>query len=166
MTATEAPPTPTPRTPRRSKSLFTPEIMWPAIGQSFVKLDPRVQVRNPVMFVVEVGAVITAGLLVVLVPAYGGLGAAAAVVVREAGMLVLFSIAAATGLATDTVGVFLRQSLWLVVPLAALVALNAVLPNLSLFASLGLVIASVIAIEWLGGWSLYRDLLGIRTSDS
>jgi hypothetical protein len=46
------------------------------------------------------------------------------------------------------------------------VALNAVLPNLSLFASLGLVIASVIAIEWLGGWSLYRDLLGIRTSDS
>jgi hypothetical protein len=110
--------------------------------------------------------VITAGLLVVLVPAYGGLGAAAAVVVREAGMLILFSIAAATGLATDTVGVFLRQSLWLVVPLAALVALNAVLPNLSLFASLGLVIASVIAIEWLGGWSLYRDLLGIRTSDS
>jgi PST family polysaccharide transporter len=112
------------------------------------------------------GAVITAGLLVVLVPAYGGLGAAAAVVVREAGMLVLFSIAAATGLATDTVGVFLRQSLWLVVPLAALVALNAVLPNLSLFASLGLVIASVIAIEWLGGWGLYRDLLGIRTSES
>ena len=33
--------------------------MWPAIGASFKKLDPRVQVRNPVMFVVEIGALIT-----------------------------------------------------------------------------------------------------------
>ena len=29
---------------------------------SFVKLDPRVQVRNPVMFVVEVGSLMTTGL--------------------------------------------------------------------------------------------------------
>ena len=57
MTATADPPAPRrPGTPRRSKSLFTPEILWPAIGASFKKLDPRVQVRNPVMFVVEVGA--------------------------------------------------------------------------------------------------------------
>src|SRR4029079_13227535 len=34
-------------------------ILWPAIAASFKKLDPRVQVRNPVMFVVEVGALIT-----------------------------------------------------------------------------------------------------------
>ncbi len=58
MTATAQIPTQTPH-PRRSKSLFTPEIIWPAIGASFKKLDPRVQVRNPVMFVVEVGAVIS-----------------------------------------------------------------------------------------------------------
>ena len=61
MTAvTQTPaPTPAPHTPQRqSKSLFTPEILWPAIGHSFVKLDPRVQLRNPVMFVVEVGAAI------------------------------------------------------------------------------------------------------------
>ena len=45
--------------PRGSKSLFTPDILWPAIGASFKKLDPRVQLRNPVMFVVEVGAVMT-----------------------------------------------------------------------------------------------------------
>jgi K+-transporting ATPase ATPase B chain len=35
------------------------EIMLPAIGDSFEKLDPRWQARNPVMFVVEVGSVIT-----------------------------------------------------------------------------------------------------------
>src|SRR4030081_3064609 len=35
------------------------EIMLPAIVDSFKKLDPRWQARNPVMFVVEVGSVIT-----------------------------------------------------------------------------------------------------------
>jgi K+-transporting ATPase ATPase B chain len=42
-----------------SSSLFTPEILWPALWASVRKLDPRVQVRSPVMFVVEVGAVLT-----------------------------------------------------------------------------------------------------------
>jgi K+-transporting ATPase ATPase B chain len=42
-----------------SQSLFTPEILRPAVLASLSKLDPRVQVRNPVMFVVEVGALIT-----------------------------------------------------------------------------------------------------------
>jgi potassium-transporting ATPase ATP-binding subunit len=44
---------------QRAKSLFDRSILGPAIVQSLVKLDPRVQLRNPVMFVVEVGAVIT-----------------------------------------------------------------------------------------------------------
>jgi K+-transporting ATPase ATPase B chain len=43
----------------RPRSLFDPEIVRPAILESARKLDPRVQVRNPVMFVVEIGAVIT-----------------------------------------------------------------------------------------------------------
>jgi potassium-transporting ATPase ATP-binding subunit len=60
MTAIATPSAPAPAgTPRRGKSLFTPDIFWPAVGASFKKLDPRVQVRNPVMFVVEVGALIT-----------------------------------------------------------------------------------------------------------
>src|SRR5690348_16159167 len=60
MTATDTPAAPAPaRTPRAGKSLFTPAILWPAIGASLKKLDPRAQVRNPVMFVVEVGALIT-----------------------------------------------------------------------------------------------------------
>jgi K+-transporting ATPase ATPase B chain len=45
-------------TPQRS-SLFSGEIIRPAIIASFTKLDPRIQVHNPVMFVVEVGAVIS-----------------------------------------------------------------------------------------------------------
>ncbi len=44
---------------RRSVSLFQRDIVKRALLDSFVKLDPRVQVRNPVMFVVEIGALIT-----------------------------------------------------------------------------------------------------------
>jgi K+-transporting ATPase ATPase B chain len=40
-------------------SIWDPEIICAAIPSSFKKLDPRVQVKNPVMFVVEVGSVIT-----------------------------------------------------------------------------------------------------------
>src|SRR5664280_2364022 len=35
------------------------DLIWPAIASSFRKLDPRDVARNPVMFVVEVGSVIT-----------------------------------------------------------------------------------------------------------
>jgi K+-transporting ATPase ATPase B chain len=48
----------TPRT-SRSASLFSTDILWPALRASCAKLHPRVQLRNPVMFVVEIGAVIT-----------------------------------------------------------------------------------------------------------
>jgi potassium-transporting ATPase ATP-binding subunit len=41
------------------RSLFDPEIVRPALVESVRKLDPRVQFRNPVMFVVEIGALIT-----------------------------------------------------------------------------------------------------------
>jgi K+-transporting ATPase ATPase B chain len=53
-----------------SRSLFDWEILRPAIVESFAKLDPRVQVRNPVMFVVEIGAVITS--IAWLIQAFGG----------------------------------------------------------------------------------------------
>jgi len=42
-----------------ARSLFDKQILVLALGGSFRKLDPRVQVRNPVMFVVLVGTVIT-----------------------------------------------------------------------------------------------------------
>jgi K+-transporting ATPase ATPase B chain len=39
--------------------LLDPKILWKSLPDAFKKLDPRVQIRNPVMFVVEVGAAIT-----------------------------------------------------------------------------------------------------------
>jgi potassium-transporting ATPase ATP-binding subunit len=44
---------------RRSSSLFDRAILGRAVKDSFVKLDPRLMARNPVMFVVEVGSVLT-----------------------------------------------------------------------------------------------------------
>jgi potassium-transporting ATPase ATP-binding subunit len=43
----------------RARPLFDPEILRRAVRQSFVKLDPRMVAKNPVMFVVEVGAALT-----------------------------------------------------------------------------------------------------------
>ncbi|HEX4793127.1 MAG TPA: potassium-transporting ATPase subunit KdpB [Humisphaera sp.] len=43
----------------RKRSLFDPEITLPAIFESFKKLNPAHMVRNPVMFVTEVGAAVT-----------------------------------------------------------------------------------------------------------
>jgi len=47
----------------KTHSIFDPAIIIPAIGESFKKLNPAHMVRNPVMFVTEVGAVITTVLL-------------------------------------------------------------------------------------------------------
>jgi K+-transporting ATPase ATPase B chain len=44
---------------RGSASITDPAILAPALWQSMVKLDPRLMVRNPVMFVVEVVATLT-----------------------------------------------------------------------------------------------------------
>jgi len=43
----------------QSRSLFDRQIMGQALKGSFVKLDPRTQVKNPVMFVVLIGTVVT-----------------------------------------------------------------------------------------------------------
>ncbi|MGB9467369.1 MAG: hypothetical protein WBR10_19840, partial [Candidatus Acidiferrum sp.] len=45
--------------PTKVKSLADKRILWRAVLDSFVKLHPRTMVKNPVMFVVEVGAVLT-----------------------------------------------------------------------------------------------------------
>ena len=43
----------------RTRPLFDPEILSRATKESFVKLNPRIVAKNPVMFVVEVGAALT-----------------------------------------------------------------------------------------------------------
>src|SRR6516225_5878486 len=74
MTVTAPPeerPQPQPRpTERRAISLFQPDIVKRALIDSLIKLDPRVQIRNPVMFVVEIGAVITT--VTWLIQVFGG----------------------------------------------------------------------------------------------
>ncbi len=55
---------------RRAISLFRRDIVNRALIDSLAKLDPRVQIRNPVMFVVELGAVITT--ITWLIQALGG----------------------------------------------------------------------------------------------
>jgi len=44
---------------KTSLTLFDPVLLKPAIKASFVKLSPRVQWRNPVMFVVYIGSILT-----------------------------------------------------------------------------------------------------------
>ena len=48
----------------KSKAIWDPKIVRGALLDSLVKLNPRHMMRNPVMFVVEVGSVITTALLV------------------------------------------------------------------------------------------------------
>jgi len=43
-------------------SFLEPKLITPAVKSAFEKLDPRVQWRNPVMFVVYVGSILTSGL--------------------------------------------------------------------------------------------------------
>jgi K+-transporting ATPase ATPase B chain len=43
----------------KSVSLFEPKILLPAFGETFLKLNPRLMVKNPVMFVTMVGAIIS-----------------------------------------------------------------------------------------------------------
>ncbi len=42
----------------KSNILFEPALVNTALKQSFVKLDPRLMIRNPVMFTVEIGTVV------------------------------------------------------------------------------------------------------------
>ena len=45
-------------------ALLDPKIVAPAIGQAFVKLDPRTLIKNPVMFVLEMVTALTTIILV------------------------------------------------------------------------------------------------------
>jgi K+-transporting ATPase ATPase B chain len=62
MTTVTATPTPASGAPHgvaQARGLFDPEILREALVGSVTKMDPRVQVKNPVMFVVLIGSIIT-----------------------------------------------------------------------------------------------------------
>ena len=58
---------------REQLSMFDRKLLGPALVESLRKLDPRVQWRNPVMFVVYIGTIVTA---ILYVQALGGRGEA------------------------------------------------------------------------------------------
>src|ERR1700691_622616 len=49
---------------RKSLTLFDSALLGPAVADSFRKLSPAVQIRNPVMFVVYIGSILTTLLFV------------------------------------------------------------------------------------------------------
>src|SRR5712692_8556732 len=67
MSTTAEPPVvagPSAATRARRSGVFSRELVRAAIVDSFPKLDPRNQLKNPVMFIVELGSVITTGIFV------------------------------------------------------------------------------------------------------
>jgi len=76
-------------TTRISFSLFDPALVRPAIVESFAKLDPRLQWRNPVMFVVYVGSILTT---VLAIQALAGKGDAPAAFIIAIAVWLWFTV--------------------------------------------------------------------------
>ena len=75
--------------PRQELSLFDRKLLRPALLEAVRKLDPRVQWRNPVMFVVYVGTIVTA---LLLIQALVGHGEAAASFIFAITLWLLFTV--------------------------------------------------------------------------
>src|ERR1700674_1717623 len=56
----------------RSAGLFEPSLMRAALKQAFIMLRPDIQWKNPVMFVVEVGTVLTFIYTIAAILGFGG----------------------------------------------------------------------------------------------
>ncbi len=56
---------------KREIKLFEPELIKESIAESFVKLNPRVMMKNPVMFTVEIGTVIMLAITILTVVSAG-----------------------------------------------------------------------------------------------
>jgi len=77
------------QTHTKARPLLDPDIVRGALLASFAKLDPRHQVRNPVMFVVLVGSAITT---VLFVQALGGHGEAPAGFILAVSLWLWFTV--------------------------------------------------------------------------
>jgi K+-transporting ATPase ATPase B chain len=78
---------------RRRLSMFDRSLMWPAVLDAFRKLDPRVQWRNPVMFVVYIGSILTTMLWI---QAVAGKGEAPAWFILNVAIWLWFTVLFAT----------------------------------------------------------------------
>src|SRR6202046_3609375 len=57
--STLAPDDVAPPTHRVAGGFLDPHMLWKSLSDALLKFDPRSQIKNPVMFVVEVGSVLT-----------------------------------------------------------------------------------------------------------
>jgi K+-transporting ATPase ATPase B chain len=73
----------------KSFSLFDPALAKPALVQAFVKLSPRNQWRNPVMFVVYIGSILTT---ILWVQALQGKGEASAAFIFNIALWLWFTV--------------------------------------------------------------------------
>src|SRR5450432_3701282 len=64
-------PAPSALVARHRLSMFDRTLLWPAVIDAIRKLDPRVQWRNPVMFVVYLGSILTTVLWVQSLAGHG-----------------------------------------------------------------------------------------------
>jgi len=74
---------------RKKLAMFDPALVKPAIQDSFKKLDPRVQWRNPVMFVVYAGSILTT---LLWLQAIGGKGDAPAGFILAVALWLWFTV--------------------------------------------------------------------------
>ena len=74
---------------RKTFTLFDPVLAKPAIVDAFRKLDPQVQWRNPVMFVVYIGSIITT---ILWAQASGGNGEAPAGFILAVALWLWFTV--------------------------------------------------------------------------
>jgi K+-transporting ATPase ATPase B chain len=73
----------------KKQPVYRRELYQRAVLDSFRKLDPRLEVRNPVMFVVEVGSVLTT---ILWIQALGGRGEAAAGFIGAVALWLWFTV--------------------------------------------------------------------------
>ncbi len=73
----------------RRLSMFDRTLMWPAILDACRKLDPRIQWRNPVMFIVYIGSILTTALWL---QALGGHGEAPAWFIFNVSLWLWFTV--------------------------------------------------------------------------
>lgn len=88
----------------KARPMFDPPIVRQAVIDAFTKLNPRLQVRNPVMFIVLIGAVLTTILFVLALLGQGEAG----LIAREAGTPELAEQAS-----RDSAGFIFAIAVWL-----------------------------------------------------
>ena len=74
---------------KQSLSMFDPSLVKPAVVDSFKKLSPRLQMKNPVMFVVYVGSILTT---ILFLQALGGHGEAPAGFILAVSLWLWFTV--------------------------------------------------------------------------